>query len=68
MAVVNNKGLIGKIVKVYDNSSEVRLITSKLNKYKISVVITDNDSDYIGVIDGYIKDNNLIKISDILSF
>ena len=63
MAVITRDGLIGKINKVYNNSSEVKLISKSGNKYKTSIIIKAKERDYVGIIDG-IK-NNLIEIKDI---
>lgn len=63
MAVVTQEGLIGKISKVYKNSSEVKLITQSSNKYKTSIIIKLNNKDYLGIINGY-KDG-LIKVENI---
>ena len=63
MAVITSDGLIGKINKVYNNSSEVKLISKSGNKYKTSIIIKAKERDYVGIIDG-IK-NNLIEIKDI---
>ena len=58
MAVINGYGLIGKIIKVANNYSEVLLITSNLNS-KIAVDI----NSYHGILDGY--DNGLLIIKNI---
>ena len=63
MAVITSDGLIGKINKVYNNSSEVKLISKSGNKYKTSIIIKAKERDYVGIIDGI--ENNLIEIKDI---
>ena len=65
MAVVTRNGLIGKISKVYNNSSEVKLITSDDINFKISVSIKTNDTDNYAILNGYIKKDNLIKVNGI---
>ena len=59
MAVVTTKGLIGKISKVYSNSSEVKLLSNSSSKYKTSIIIRSNDNDYVGIIED-VKDNLII--------
>lgn len=44
MAVVVSEGLIGKIIKITNNTSVVQLITSDDNKNKISVKIKDGET------------------------
>ena len=63
MAVITRDGLIGKINKVYNNSSEVKLISKSGKKYKTSIIIKAKERDYVGIIDGI--ENNLIEIKDI---
>ena len=62
MAVITKNGLIGKISKVYYNSSEIKLITSDDTKYKVSVSIKTNDDENIAILNGYDVENNLIKV------
>ena len=57
MAVITKNGLIGKINKVSDNSSEVKLITSDDVNYKVSVAIN--------ILNGYDKETGLIKATGI---
>ena len=65
MAVVTRNGLIGKISKVYNNSSEVKLITSDDINFKVSVSIKTNDTDNYAILNGYIKKDNVIKVNGI---
>ena len=65
MAVVTSDGLVGSINKVGYNFSEVKLITSNDLKYKISVAINIGDSDTYGILSGFDKKDNLIKITGI---
>lgn len=65
MAVVTKNGLIGKISKVYDNSSEVKLITSDDLNYKVSISIKTNDVDNYAVLNGYDKKTGLVKATGI---
>lgn len=65
MAVITSKGLIGKISKVSNLSSEIKLITSDDVNYKVSVSIKANDRETYGILNGYDIENNLIKISGV---
>lgn len=65
MAVITSEGLIGKISKVSKTSSEIKLITSDDINYKVSVSIKTNHKETYGILNGYDKENNLIKISGI---
>lgn len=65
MAVITNDGLIGIISKVYNGSSEVRLITTNNNKKKLTVYIETESGDYVGYIDKYDKDRKILIIKDI---
>lgn len=62
MAVITSHGLIGKISKVYDNSSEVKLITSDDVNYKVSVSIKSKDKETYAILNGYDQENNLLKV------
>lgn len=64
-AVVASQGLVGKISKVYKNSSEVKLITADDVSYKVSVLITSNDKDTYGVLGGYKKEDRTLKILEV---
>lgn len=63
MAVIDKKGLIGRISKVRRNTSDVKLITTNDVTSKISVVIKDKLSDIFGIITGYDIENNLLKVN-----
>lgn len=65
MAVITKNGLIGKITKVSNYSSEVKLITSDDIKFKVSVSIKTNEDDNYAILNGYDKKTGLIKISGI---
>lgn len=55
MAVVNSNGLIGKIQKVSNHSSEIKLITSDDVNFKISVSIQTDQGDSYAILSGYDK-------------
>lgn len=65
MAVITKQGLIGKITKVSNNSSEIKLITSDDINFKVSVSIKTNDTDNYAILNGYDKDTKLIKATGI---
>lgn len=65
MAVITRHGLIGKISKVYDNSSEVKLITSDDINFKVSIAIKTNEEENYAVLNGYEVGTGLIKASGI---
>lgn len=65
MAVITSNGLIGKINKVYSNSSEVKLITSNDANYKISVSIRINGVDNYAILNGYDQEKNLLKVTGV---
>lgn len=62
MAVIDNSGLIGRISMVTKNTSEVKLITTKDTKNKVSAVIKNKDDDVYGIINGYDNRNNLLHL------
>ena len=63
MAVITSNGLIGKISKVYSNSSEIKLITSDDANYKVSVSIKVNETDNYAILNGYDQSKNLLKVT-----
>lgn len=64
MPVVISKGLIGKVTKVSDSNSVVKLLTSSSNT-KISVKIENSDTYVYGLLTEYDEDNHLYKIEGI---
>ena len=65
MAVVTKEGLIGKITKVSNYSSEVKLITSNDERFKVSVSIKTNSDDNYAILNGYDKSKDLIRLTGI---
>ncbi len=59
MAVINSKGLIGKIIKVSDYTSVVKLLTDENMANKISVKIEYEDRFVYGLLSNY-DDGNFI--------
>ena len=64
-AVITSKGLIGKVIKVTPKSSEIKLLTANDIKYKTSVTIRVNNQDHYAILNGYDKDNNVLKVTAI---
>ncbi len=53
MAVITEDGLLGKIVRVSNRSSEVKLITACSEKYQISVMIHTEQGEVHALLNGY---------------
>jgi len=65
MAVITKNGLIGKISKVYNNTSEIKLLTSDDTNFKVSIAIKTNEIDNYAILNGYDKKTGLITASGI---
>lgn len=65
MLVVTGDGLIGKIQRVYKDTSEVKLITANDKDFKISVVINVLENDYYGILSGYNQKTKSLIINGI---
>ena len=65
MAVVTKDGLIGKISRVYKNSSEIKLITSDDVNYKVSVTIQTGDGDSYAILNGYDAETECITVTGV---
>ena len=65
MAVITKNGLIGKISKVSNNSSELKLLTSDDINFKVSVSVKVNDVDNYAILNGYDKEKHLLKVTGI---
>lgn len=65
MAVITTGGLIGKVSKVSNKTSEIKLLTADDITYKTSVVIKIDEKDYYAILNGYDKSNNLLKLTGI---
>ena len=64
-AVITPNGLIGKIIKVSNFSSAVKLLTTDEISNKISVKVISEKDSYYGLLIGYNKNNNIYKIEGI---
>lgn len=65
MAVVTKDGLVGKINRVSNYSSEVKLITSNDINYKVSVSITTESGDTNAILNGYDSKNKLLMVNGV---
>ena len=65
MVVVNNNGLIGKVVSTTTFTSEVRLLTTNDTKNKISIAISNNSNKIYGLIKGYDYNKNHLEVEGI---
>lgn len=65
MVVVNSYGLIGKVTSVTAFTCDVRLLTTNDSNNKISVLISSEDNNYYGVINGYDYNDKTLTIEGI---
>ncbi len=66
MAVINNEGLVGVVIKTSKLNSIVKLLTTNDTNNKISVKIKINDDNYIyGLLTGYDREKNRLIIEGI---
>ena len=67
MLVINENGMIGRLIKITNFTSEVKLITTSLIKGRISAsVINQNNDITYGLISGYNKETKHILMEDII--
>lgn len=64
-AVIVSNGLIGKVVKVSNFSSSVKLLTTDELSDKISIKISTTDGYVFGLLSGYDKDKDVYKIEGV---
>lgn len=65
-AVINKNGLLGKIIKVNNYSSEVKLLTSLNKDDYISSSFKYDNKDYFGIIKDYDYKNNTLTMIDVI--
>ena len=65
MAVVNNKGLIGRVVSTTTFTSDVKLISSNDTVNKISITISDGKNSVNGLIKRYNYNTNYLEVEGI---
>lgn len=62
MAVISSNGLIGKVNKVSQTTSEIKLITTNDINSKLSVVIKTGEDMIYGIMSGYDDVNNCLQV------
>lgn len=65
MAVITSEGLVGRIKKANQFSSQVELISTSVKTSKLSVDIQQEDENIFGMISRYDEEKGLLVISDI---
>lgn len=65
MVVINSKGLIGRVIRTTTFTSDVRLITTSDTNNKISVHISNGDTNLYGLINNYDYNDNLLEVEGI---
>lgn len=67
MAVITSKGLIGKVIKITKNTSEIKMITSSNSNNKISVIIDEEEggNKLYGILTDYNAKKNVLAIEGI---
>ena len=65
MAVINDKGLIGRVVNISDNTCVVKLLSSTNSNNKISIKINNEDTSLYGLLSDYDEKRNLFIIEGI---
>ena len=65
MAVVNNKGLVGKVVNVSTFNAEVKLLSTSDTNNKISVAVNHDKKKVYGLIKNYLYSSNYLEIEGI---
>lgn len=67
MLVIANGGLVGSVSKVEDQSTLVNLLTNTENTDNISVKIQSGTTAIYGIVQGYDKEQEVLKISQLNS-
>ncbi len=62
MAVITKKGLIGKVSRVTNHSSEIKLITADDINYKVSIAIKTKAGENYAILNGYDKKTGRLKV------
>ena len=65
MVVINAKGLIGKIIRTTNFTSDVRLITTSDTNNKISVSISNGSDNLYGLINSFDYNDNYLEVEGI---
>lgn len=65
MVVINSKGLVGRVIRTSNFTSDVRLLTTSDTSNKISVHLSGSSSNLYGVISNYDYDKNYLEVEGI---
>ncbi len=65
-AVINKSGLVGKIIKVNNSTSDVKLLISKKDNNYISAMFYIDDIPYYGLIDEYNIEKNELLLKNVI--
>ena len=65
MAVINHKGLLGKVIKTSNFTATVKLLTSSDVNNKISVKIKTKDKDVYGLLSKYSQEKHMFIVDGI---
>lgn len=63
MAVVSEKGLVGRVVEVYASSSLVQLLTRPLDTNQVAVSVHSENGTFSGILQGYDSSTNDFLVS-----
>lgn len=66
-AVINNSGLIGRVINTSNFNSTIKLLTASNTNNKMSVEVLSNDKVYYGLLSGYDKESNTFIVEGISS-
>ncbi len=65
-AAINYNGLIGKVIKVNNTTSDIKLLTNKSDNDYISALFYIEDKPYYGLISGYDIENNELYLKNVI--
>lgn len=66
LAAINSNGLIGRVINVTNNSSDIKLLTNSKYKNYISVKFEYDNNEYYGLINGYDYKNNELSLINVI--
>ncbi len=66
LSVINNNGLIGKVIKVNKKTSDIKLLISNSNNDYISAMFNYNNDYYYGLIDNYDYIKNELTLKNVI--
>ena len=67
MAVINEDGLIGRVERVFNTTSLIKLITTNSGNLRVAVSVLSDKDLYNGIIDGFNLEENLVLVTSIRS-